>query len=352
MGLDLDFHPGRGVYRSSYMNARRLAATETNIAYRTADHLRWQKMDFVVGIEIVLSNNHTIRLQPGEKTSDLPGQMRADGTPKANAVTDTPEAFKGWVENNRDRIANGHSLPYFIRDNAKYAGIRMSRYNGVGAVTGTKLGRTATRAAFKVYENMPAATLTEEVMQNTEKIAKDFGIKTPPKPMTFLEANEGRGNVNYGKGAEYSDNCQCCVAVHEARLRGLNLTAVGYSARKSSITFQLGENFQNIWVNPKTGKTPQLTILKADSDEALYAKLERELSAKGRYHIGINLTANRGHVITAEKFSNGKLLFYDPQSGDFLNIREYTSLESIEVLKVDKLLFDADILKKISKIIQ
>ncbi len=409
-----DFHPGRGVYRSSYMNARRLAATETNIAYRTADHLRWQKMDFVVGIEIVLSNNHTIRLQPGEKTSDLPGQMRADGTPKANAVrtltdicdtlagrypkdfkftgwhphcrcravtilkteeemardtkriidgrqpsadsanavTDTPEAFKNWVEDNRDRIANGHSLPYFIRDNAKYTGIRMSRYNGVGAVTGTKLGRTATRAAFKVYENMPAATLTDEVMQNTEEIAKEFGIKTPPKPMTFLEANEGRGNVNYGKGAEYSDNCQCCVAVHEARLRGLNLTAVGYSARKGSITFQLGENFQNIWVNPKTGKTPQLTILKADSDEALYAKLERELSAKGRYHIGINLTANRGHVITAEKFSNGKLLFYDPQSGDFLNIREYTSLESIEVLKVDKLLFDANILKKISKIIQ
>ena len=175
-------HPGRGVYRSSYMNARRLAATETNIAYRTADHLRWQKMDFVVGIEIVLSNNHTIRLQPGEKTSDLPGQMRADGTPKANAVrtltdicdtlagrypkdfkftgwhphcrcravtilkteeemardtkrildgrqpsadsanavTDTPEAFKGWVENNRDRIKHASSMPYFIRDNAKF----------------------------------------------------------------------------------------------------------------------------------------------------------------------------------------------------------------------------------------
>ena len=216
------FHPGMGVYRSSYMNARRLAATETNIAYRTADHLRWQKMDFVVGIEIVLSNNHTIRLQPGEKVSDLSGQMRADGTPKANAVrtltdicdtlagrypkdfkftgwhphcrcravtilkteeemardtqrildgkqpladsanavTDTPEAFKGWVENNRDRIANGHSLPYFIRDNAKYTGIKTARYNGVGAVTGTKLGRAATRAAFKIYENMgsPAKT--------------------------------------------------------------------------------------------------------------------------------------------------------------------------------------------------
>lgn len=34
------YHPGRGVYRSSYKNARRLAATETNIAYMTADYER------------------------------------------------------------------------------------------------------------------------------------------------------------------------------------------------------------------------------------------------------------------------------------------------------------------------
>ena len=54
------FHPGQGVYRSSYKNARRLAATESNIAYRTADYERWQELDFVVGIEICLSNNHTL----------------------------------------------------------------------------------------------------------------------------------------------------------------------------------------------------------------------------------------------------------------------------------------------------
>ena len=58
------FHPGRGVYRSSYKNARRLACTETNIAYRTSDYLRWQQMDFVVGIEIKLSNNHTLNGLP------------------------------------------------------------------------------------------------------------------------------------------------------------------------------------------------------------------------------------------------------------------------------------------------
>ena len=42
------YHPGRGVYRSSYRNALRLTATENNMAYRTADHLRWQQQPFVV----------------------------------------------------------------------------------------------------------------------------------------------------------------------------------------------------------------------------------------------------------------------------------------------------------------
>lgn len=174
------YHPGQGVYRSSYKNARRLAATETNIAYRTSDHLRWQQMDFVVGIEIRLSNNHTILLQPGEKTDDK-SQQRADGSPKTNAVRpltdicdtlqgrypkdfkftgwhphcrchaisilktdeemakdterilngqqptkdsvntvrDLPDAFKQWVEQNTTRIENARNLPYFVKDNRK-----------------------------------------------------------------------------------------------------------------------------------------------------------------------------------------------------------------------------------------
>lgn len=52
------YHPGTGVYRSSFMNAKRLAATETNMAYRTADHERWKKLDFVLGIEVRRSNSN------------------------------------------------------------------------------------------------------------------------------------------------------------------------------------------------------------------------------------------------------------------------------------------------------
>jgi len=52
------YHPGRGVYRSSYKNAMRLARTETNMAYRMSDHERWMQLDFVRGIEVRLSHSH------------------------------------------------------------------------------------------------------------------------------------------------------------------------------------------------------------------------------------------------------------------------------------------------------
>lgn len=149
------YHPGQGVYRSSYKNARRLTATETNMAYRTSDHLRWQQMDFVVGIEIHLSNNHTLNGKPFHDICDelqgkypknfkftswhphcrcfatsilkTPEEIAADtqkmlnGEPtdgeSVNRVRDIPQAFKDWVENNKERIEKAKSTPYFIRDN-------------------------------------------------------------------------------------------------------------------------------------------------------------------------------------------------------------------------------------------
>ena len=157
------FHPGRGVYRSSYMNARRLAATEGNIAYRTSDHTRWQQMDFVVGIEIHLSNNHTCKGRDGkphpfhDMCDDLAGRYPKDfkftgwhphcrcyatsilktdeeiardtqkilnGEPldgeSVNKVQDVPDAFKEWVQNNAERIGSARELPYFLRDNEDY----------------------------------------------------------------------------------------------------------------------------------------------------------------------------------------------------------------------------------------
>ena len=153
------FHPGQGVYRSSYMNARRLAATETNIAYRTADYERIKDLDFVVGIEVHLSSNHTCKgvegvvrdicdeLQgkypkdfkftgwhphcrcytttilktPAELEADneriLRGEEPSEGS--VNEVQDVPQNFKDWVLKNGSRTAKATNIPYWMSDNSK-----------------------------------------------------------------------------------------------------------------------------------------------------------------------------------------------------------------------------------------
>lgn len=147
------YHPGQGVYRSSYKNARRLAATETNIAYRTADYERWQELPFVVGIEVVLSNNHPEHDICDELKGRYPKDFKFTGwhphcrchavsvlkteeeieedtrrilngedptTGSTQTVSAVPQGFVDWVKDNSGRIERAKSLPYFLSDNRKF----------------------------------------------------------------------------------------------------------------------------------------------------------------------------------------------------------------------------------------
>lgn len=151
------FHPGQGVYRSSYQNAYRLARTETNMAYRTSDHMRHTQLDFIVGIEIHLSNNHTCLGRDGKphpftdicdelkgvypKWFDFKGWHPAcrcftttilktdeeierdmDGIDRGsvNEVKEMPPQWSQWLQKNQERVDMAAALgrlPYFLRDN-------------------------------------------------------------------------------------------------------------------------------------------------------------------------------------------------------------------------------------------
>lgn len=154
------FHPGQGVYRSSYKNAMRLTRSEINLAYKEADQLRWQQLDFVVGYEIKLSNNHTLNGEPfvdicdklagrypksfrfkgwhpqcrclvvpilqdreefnDDELADLKSALNGKEYQKyasKNTVTDVPDSFKEWIQENAERSQNWKSQPYFVRDN-------------------------------------------------------------------------------------------------------------------------------------------------------------------------------------------------------------------------------------------
>lgn len=139
------YHPGTGVYRSSYMNATRMAATEINTAYRTADYMRWKTMPFVLGIEIRITATH--RHVP-DMCDELKGKYPKDfkfvgwhpwcrcyAVPilpsieefatfddehPRGEITDVPGNFKSWVARNFGRIRDTKSLPFFLQDNKKY----------------------------------------------------------------------------------------------------------------------------------------------------------------------------------------------------------------------------------------
>lgn len=148
------YHPGQGVYRSSYKNALRMTATENNIAYRTADHNRWQALPFVIGIEIHISNNHPTEdicdLFDGKRfpkdfkftgwhpwcrcyaVSVLASQEEMDAYTTAlmngedvsnwkftGQVEKMPKEFNKWMQDNQQRIASAKNMPYFIKDNFK-----------------------------------------------------------------------------------------------------------------------------------------------------------------------------------------------------------------------------------------
>ncbi|MXV16843.1 hypothetical protein [Hufsiella ginkgonis] len=144
-------HPGRGVYKSSFKNSMRVTRTETNMAYRMADMDRYQNLDFVLGYEIRLSNNHpvydicdecagkypksfvfrgwhpqcrchSVPILMNEGEFDELENATLDGKPAPksdNLVTDVPDGFKQWVDEHKDQVAKYKSTPYWVKDNFK-----------------------------------------------------------------------------------------------------------------------------------------------------------------------------------------------------------------------------------------
>lgn len=145
------YHPGQGVYRSSYKNSLRLARTEINMAHREADILRWQQLDFIVGYEVKRSKTNLYScviceslkgkypkdfkfvgwhpqcycyvipiLMTDEEYAKLQAQILAGEEPNVRSereVKGLPNGFTEYVNDNKERIQNAKSIPYFIRDN-------------------------------------------------------------------------------------------------------------------------------------------------------------------------------------------------------------------------------------------
>ena len=149
-----EFHLGAGVYRSSYKNARRLAVTETNMAYHKADNERWRQLDFVLGYEVQVSGTNPnvcpicielagkypkefefVGWHPHCRCHAVPimedidsfqarqdALLRGERIPATGQVTEPPKNFTDHLKDNSDRLqraSKAGTLPYFVRDNYK-----------------------------------------------------------------------------------------------------------------------------------------------------------------------------------------------------------------------------------------
>lgn len=204
---DRDSYPtGRGVYKSSARNAMRVTRTETNIAYRRADHERWGQMDFVIGQRIQLSKNHPATDICDELQGDYPKDFVFDGwhpqcfcfvTPitvppeetariteaflkgedwravrdeimRGRQITEYPANFKNWVASHADNIAAARvrgTAPYFITNNGKAIDGILGNDTTVQATPAAKTAATA-QPVQQQPQNVAQAKPVNEVVQN------------------------------------------------------------------------------------------------------------------------------------------------------------------------------------------
>lgn len=137
------YEPGTGVYRSSYKNALRLAVSNTNEMYRMTDYNRWQKLDFVLGVDVKRSASNK---GPCETCDSMVGRYPKNfifpgwhpfcicvATPAlmdedsfidslAGEPIETPEipvndGFRSWVKDHTDYLEKTKSPPHFITYN-------------------------------------------------------------------------------------------------------------------------------------------------------------------------------------------------------------------------------------------
>lgn len=145
------YKPGQGVYRSSMANAVRLTKEENNLAYRESDQLRIMQNNDIVGYQIQLSNAHkivdicddlkgfypknfiwkgwhigcmcqrfTVRKTDKEIIDEINKGLNLPPERSENYISDVPEQFKTYMDENKAKMEGWKTQPSFMVDNKKF----------------------------------------------------------------------------------------------------------------------------------------------------------------------------------------------------------------------------------------
>ncbi|MCL1933515.1 MAG: toxin glutamine deamidase domain-containing protein [Candidatus Azobacteroides sp.] len=245
-----------------------------------------------------------------------------------------------------------------ISNKADYGSINQDIINAVNSIKTAVAQKTAQQFAATSTNTQK----TKERIINDKEIEVKLNI-TQGKEMDFDQANKGYGNKNYSKGGGYKINCQSCVVANELRRRGFDVTAMENTKKKGNVPYELSTKTNLAWIDPKTGKMPNKgkaggQYINGIGDIRIkpIKQLEKELISlikdTGRYHIDwTHKNKTSGHIITLEKLPDGKIVFYDPQTGlktNWSEIRKDVSLKyGVHILRVDNLNVNVNIVNGI-----
>lgn len=201
--------------------------------------------------------------------------------------------------------------------------------------------------------------LWDKTWKTAEKEAKEeyqksdfFGETEKGREMTFTEADSGNVNPNFEECEGFQCNCQTCVVVFEARLRGWDIEAMPFKEGSNSDKLSLNTNLA--WLTPN-GKHPDYKYdTTANNVDSVYNFIDKTVNPGERYTLEGQWKGffNGGHIISVFREPTGNLVFYDPQVNKIYNERSFkidilsnmqkgtTPDTNIKLLRIDNLAID------------
>ncbi|MCQ2299717.1 MAG: hypothetical protein MJZ81_06305 [Bacteroidales bacterium] len=277
------YHPGQGIYRSSYKNAMRLARTETNMAYRAADFERWKCLDFVTGVRIGLSGSHPDYDVCDRLKGDYPKDFKFSGwhpncfcnavpitvsdddfvkmqqammqgdtyDVSSQMIHEVPEGFVEWAEENKERVLAGKAegrLPYFLNDNWESVN---NIYNPIKKSAEYQLGVSVLEEMKQIpdvdTEDLKSALLGNSLEVIDAQTKKLQAIKDELNNLTHIE-----NGLEEAKVFGYQEILKADKTV-AAKLEYWKDHSYSLSNQADQISYFIG-SMENNSIHPKTGK--------------------------------------------------------------------------------------------------
>lgn len=352
--------------------AARLARTEINMAYRSAEQFRWNQLDFVLGYEIVLSNNHNCRGVPEGQFFDVCDELRGiypktfkfsgwhpncrchaepilpteeemmhyldsdmpDGFFDNRMVKDVPQNFKDWCKENEERIAGAKlrgTLPYFVRDNESAVATGLQQGMTYRQRREYNQERARIRRANRTPEEIERIKLFADEMQYSpeqrsmfREIEQNLGIQRGLS-MSIDDADKSKSNPFYDLNSGYRNNCSAAASTYVFREWGFDVTAGRNTIFSRIHEFSDGGSlWYNLWENED--KSPinksfysinewmEKRGLRAMTPLRYKEFFEDACKEEGTYYLSmVWKNSDDGHFTIIKRTDEGKLLYIEPQ---------------------------------------